>query len=130
MESNLYQQHPHLFSFEPGDGTSYWVLFGRQQESWGSYTIFGFGEHSSPLTVFPFQGRAHIPFATFIRSMRFNQSKPLYLGDSDYIEEAAWTVFCTLVGQHDERAELAEQWAPDWRFQLPQSLLETSKHTL
>ena len=39
MENKRYHQHPLLFSFEPGDGTLYWVLFGQQQEMWGAYTI-------------------------------------------------------------------------------------------
>ena len=125
MENKLYHQHPLLFSFEPGDGTSYWVLFGQQQEMWGAYTIFGFGEHNSPLTVFPLQGISHISFATFTRSLRFDISSSLYLGDVEYIEQAAWAVFCVLVGQQDNLREIVDQWRPDWQTQLRQTLSTT-----
>lgn len=130
METNAHTQNPLLFSFEPGDGTSYWVLFGQQQEVWGTYTIFGFGEHNSPLLAFPFQGVSNVSFATFTRTMRFTNGKSLYVGDADYIEEAAWTVFCALVGQRDEGTGCTEQWSPNWHAQLPQALLVTSTHTL
>ena len=125
MENKRYHQHPLLFSFEPGDGTSYWVLFGQQQETWGAYTIFGFGEHNSPFIVFPLQGISHISFATFTRLLRFDISSSLYLGDVEYIEQAAWAVFCVLVGQQADLGEIVAQWRPDWRAQLPQTLAAT-----
>jgi hypothetical protein len=108
-----------LFRFEPGDGTSYRVLFGRlpgPNRFVPQYTLFGFGVGDAPLVCFPFDA-PHVSFDTFARHL------PLLVDDPEEREAATWTayhVYEALIGE--VHVAPPDSWRVDWREQLPPRL--------
>jgi hypothetical protein len=85
----------HMFAFEPGDGTSYRVLFGRLASPTPLipfYTVFGFAEGQDALITVVFS--------------------------------APQVSFDALVGiPLDWMADTIGDWRDDWRAQLPMAAL-------
>lgn len=110
----------HLFTFEPGDGLSYRVLFGRlpsQQPLFAAYTVFGVAEFGDALITVVFT-TDQISEDTFFRHWRTatHTNRMSDLADFDLL---AWTLFSALVGAP---ANTPPGW-DDWRLQLPAGAL-------
>ncbi|HNP70386.1 MAG TPA: hypothetical protein PKK15_04735 [Kouleothrix sp.] len=110
----------HLFVFEPGDGVSYRVLFGRlvaPAPMVAFYTIFGFAEYGDALITVVFDTE-QISHSVFIKRWKTAEHVNT-VGDSRYIRDAAWKTLNALVG--DKSGDIAADlgWRSDWRKQLP-----------
>lgn len=114
--------HTHLFTLEPGDGTSYRVLFGRLPPGSGqvAFVLFGLAEGSDALITLVIPGTDSLSrerFGAHWRTARFTQP----LGDADYLEDTAYCVFAALVGIPD--VPPPGDWDPAWREQIPVAAL-------
>ena len=115
----------YLFRFEPGDGFSYRILFGRLPS--GSalipfYTLFGFAQGDDALISYPFDTLS-VSFDTFARHMQ-TACPTASWGASDILLYTAWRVYAALVGRDEEDAEdHLPDWRSDWRRLLPAAAL-------
>ncbi|MBK8211823.1 MAG: hypothetical protein IPK78_19650 [Rhodospirillales bacterium] len=106
----------HLFTFEPGDGLSYRVLFGRLPSATQLipyYTVFGIAEGSGDVGAwyaFDTDRMSEETFSRYIAPALRNA----------YVYCVAWRLWLALTGQADDdnAAEICE-WRDDWRRQLP-----------
>lgn len=107
-----------LFPFEPGDGVSYRVLFGRVQSGTPLipfYVVFGLGEAGDALVTLVLDTEV-LSFERFCarwETVAFLQAEhgPTYMLD------LAWVLFCALTGRAQDRS--LPGWREDWRQQLP-----------
>jgi len=105
-----------LFEFQPGDGTSYTILFGRLPAASpliAHCTVFGFrDDYTLPLLTYPFDNE-WISFDTFASRLGQPDVNPITL-------KTAWRMWCELVDSPSEGvADELLEWQPDWREQLP-----------
>lgn len=107
-----------IFPFEPGDGVSYQVLFGRVESPvphlFPYYTVFGFGEAGDALITLTLNSEYVGAEAFFARWASARHTRAL--GAESYLAEAAFAVFCALTGPAP--AGLVD-WAPDWAARIP-----------
>lgn len=103
-----------LFTFEPGDGVSYRVLFGRLPGRGlvPFYAIFGIAEGNSEPGVWYAFDTDRVSEETFSRYIAYSLNSATYC--------VAWRLWLALTGQEDDdnAAELCD-WREDWRRQLP-----------
>ncbi|KAB8139740.1 hypothetical protein F8S13_26935 [Chloroflexia bacterium SDU3-3] len=114
--------HTRLFTLEPGDGTSYRVLFGRLPPASGqaAFVLFGLAEGSDALItlVIPDTDRlSRERFGAHWQTARVTHA----LGDADDLEDTAYAVFAALVGIPD--VPPPGDWEPTWREQIPVAAL-------
>lgn len=114
----------HMWMFEPGDGTSYRVLFGRLPPTnalFAGYIVFGMAEGSDALITLAFTGDGDQisadSFAQHWHTATFTNA----WGDPGYIERTTYTVIAALVGLPG--IEPPGAWAADWRTRLPVAAL-------
>ena len=114
----------HMFDLEPGDGTTYRVLFGRLPPTsalFSSYVVFGLAEGTDAMITVVFTGTGELIsadiFAQHWRTATFTNA----WGDLDYTERIAYTVFAALIGLPG--VEPPTEWAADWCERLPVSVL-------
>lgn len=114
----------HMWTFEPGDGTSERVLFARLPPTnplFSGYILFGLAEGTDAMITLVFTGDGDLisddMFGQHWRTATFTAA----WGDRDYIERTAYTVFAALVGLAD--IEPPGAWAADWRDRLPVAAL-------
>lgn len=104
----------HLFTFEPGDGYSYLVLFGRMPGRGlvPFYTVFGIAEGSSDPGVWYGFDTDQVSEATFYNYLHTANMQTY---------ETSWRLWLALTGQADDSdaASRLPAWRPDWRAQLP-----------
>lgn len=116
----------HLFTFEPGDGTSYRVLFGRLPAATPRiphYLVFGFGEFGDALITLVFD-TDRISYDAFIRRWQTARHTST-VNEAAYLRLAAWVVFAALSGQSyvlPPKLWLCG-WRDDWRARLPVAAL-------
>jgi hypothetical protein len=107
----------HLITFEPGDGWSYRILFGRLPGRGlvPYYTVFGIAEGSSePGAWYAFDAPpALISEETFSRHLG-----PGMPSHRTYC--VAWRAWLALTNQEDDDnvAEILDEWRDDWQQQL------------
>lgn len=112
-----------LFTFEPGDGISYKVLFGRLPSETPlipHYLIFGFGEAGDALIMVYFDTE-QIDYDTFARRWQTAQHTNAMSGPY-YIEIAAYSIFAALTG-NEEDSNPPVNWPESWRQKLPAGLM-------
>lgn len=113
----------HLFTFEPGDGYSYRVLFGRlpsQTPLIPFYTVFGFGEFGDALITVVFD-TDQIDYDTFYvrwHTAMFTNA----IATPGYLCDAAWALFAALTRSRNS-ANDPLGWRDDWRRQIPPAAL-------
>jgi len=111
----------YTFFFEPGDGCSYRVIFGRidavaPRALVPGYTVFGIAEgYAEPGAWYAFDANPrHISDETFHR----------HIYNGTIIAQTYWTawrLWLALTGQGDDAMAARElpEWRADWREQLP-----------
>lgn len=113
----------HLFTFEPGDGVSYRVLFGRlpgRPPFLPFYTVFGIAEGSSEPGAWYAFDTDQVSEGTF-QAHLYGQS-----GITDVrVYWTAWRLWLALTGQADDdyAAGQLPDWRDDWRRQIPTAAL-------
>ncbi len=112
----------HLFMFQPGDGFSYRVLFGRMPSTTPLipyYTVFGIAEGSSEPGLWYAFDTDMVSEDTFYRHI--NPWATL----SPQAYRTAWRLWLALTGQADDAhvAQRLPAWRADWRRQLPAGAL-------
>lgn len=109
------------FSFEPGDGSSYRVLFGRTPGRGlvPFYTVFGIAEGSSEAGCWYAFDTDHVSFDTFTQHLF------AYTAFSPELALTAWRLWLAVTGQADDAGAAAQlaSWRDDWRRQLPTAAL-------
>ncbi len=108
----------HLFTFEPGDGFSYRVLFGRMPSATPLipyYTIFGIAEGGGEPGMWYTFDTERISEGMFYQSI----NPWATLNYRTY--RTAWRLWLALTGQADDLLVAARlpAWRDDWRRQLP-----------
>ena len=108
----------HLFVFEPGDGVSYRVLFGRLASSTPLipfYVVFGIAEGSAEPGVWYAFDTEQIGERTFRRHT------DLFATLRTDAYWTAWRLWLALTGQADDPDAAARlpDWRDDWRKQIP-----------
>jgi hypothetical protein len=115
----------HLFRFEPGDGTSYRILFGRLPAPTPLipfYTLFGFAEGYDALIVYPFDTE-RVSYETFERHIDSATHRST-VNEPDQLIWRAYQVYKALVGIRGEGVMGAVPgWRDDWRDLLPTAAL-------
>jgi hypothetical protein len=107
----------HIFTFEPGDGVSYRVLFGRLPSASPfipHYLIFGFGEQGDALITIVFDTE-HVSSDTFDRRWATARHSDT-VQTAAYLADAAWCLFCALTGPAPAGLQ---GWRADWAERLP-----------
>lgn len=110
-----------LFTFEPGDGLSYRILFGRMRcESMviPYYMLFGIAIGPvDPGAWFAFH-RPNPTFDIFARHLA-GQSQPTMIDDQTLL--TAWRVYRACMGLDDDHWSAAQlpAWRADWTAQIP-----------
>ena len=107
----------HLFTFEPGDGYSYKVIFGRMPGRGliPFYTVFGLAQGATDPGVW-------YAFDTDqVSEEIFTQHLFAHIATSDEYCALAWCLWQELTGQTTDMAGGWPWlgWRPDWRRQLP-----------
>jgi hypothetical protein len=106
-----------LFTFEPGDGFSYRVLFGRMPGRGlvPHYTVFGIAEGSSDPGMWYAFDTDRVDEDIF-----YNHINP-WATLSKQTFWIAWRLWLALNGQEDDvhAAGHLDDWRDDWRQQLP-----------
>lgn len=107
----------HMFTFEPGDGTCYQVLFGHLpgQDAKGSAIVFGIAPGRSDPGLWCVFHTVQVDLATF-----HDQLNPWGTLQRQTFS-TAWRLWLALTGQADdpERTKRLPAWRTDWRDQLP-----------
>lgn len=112
----------HLFTFEPGNGLSYRILFGRLPSPvphlFSHYTIFGVavgGSDPGPWYAF---NTDLVDYGTFARHLMSDGARTML--DSETLD-TAWAVWRVLTGAFmaNEPTAATLGWRADWRDQIP-----------
>ena len=114
----------HMFDLEPGDGTTYRVLFGRLPPTsalFSSYVLFGLAEGTDAMITVAFTGTGELISADIFARHWQTATFTSAWGGLDYIERTAYTVFGALIGLPG--IEPPGDWAADWRDRLPTAVL-------
>ena len=111
----------HLFDFEPEDGVSYRVMFGRMPPvHWlqQACIVFGFAEGRDALITVIFDTDS-INDETFGRHWQ-TATHAQTVNNTAYLERSAYAVFCALVGYESYQIV---GWKQNWREELPVAAL-------
>jgi len=111
-----------LFTFEPGDGNSYRVIFGRMPGRGlvPYYTVIGIAEGSGePGAWYAFDYED-------INEETFRRHVDMFATLHSEAYWTAWRLWLALTHQADDPHAAARlpAWKPDWRAQLPPSELD------
>ena len=112
-----------FFTFEPGDGVKYHVVFGRVPSPAPpipSYTVFGIAEDGMSAGDWYAFETDQVSFDVFSEHLCSNHELVYWR-----LWLAAWRLWLALTGQpDDEEAAVRHElrpWREDWRQQLPAS---------
>lgn len=110
----------HLFTFEPGDGRSYRVLYGRVARCDASAVriVFGIAEGRGEPGMWCDFDTEQVSEETFYNCINVWAT----LNAQSY--RTAWRLWLALTGQADDAQAAARlfHWRADWRAQLPHAI--------